>query len=156
MICVECDEEIRDNQFFYIDEKPVCYKCLFGEVEPLSIYPIGFVKSNEPWGEAVITLHPQQMRFMYKLEEEEEICVVFYFHETKSIYTQFNRGRKHDGKRVGVFASRTPRRTSRIGISTVKLLGISGQDLMVKGLDAFQGSPILDIKSASKKNNQLD
>jgi tRNA (Thr-GGU) A37 N-methylase len=54
---------------------------------------------------------------------------------------------------VGVFASRTPRRTSRIGVTNVELLKISGQDLYVKGLDAFQGSPVLDIKAIGKIKN---
>ena len=142
--------EIKGKQFFYIDEKPTCYQCIFGDVKPVSIYPIGFVKSNEPWGDGVITLHSQQRRFMYRLEEEKKICVVYYLHKIDTIKTVFNRGRKGDGKRVGVFASRTPRRTSRIGVTNVDLLKISGQDLYVKGLDAFQGSPVLDIKAIGK------
>ncbi len=153
LFCSECQKRINPEQFFYVDEKPVCYRCIFGDVEPLSIYPIGFVKSNEPWGNAVITLYPQQKRFMYKLEEEKEICVVFYFHEIDAIKTVFNRGNKSDGKRVGVFASRTPRRTSRIGITYVELLQVSGLELKVKGLDAFQGSPVLDIKAIGKIKN---
>lgn len=151
MFCFECEKKIENKQFFYIDEKPICYKCVFGDIEPVSIYPIGFVKSNDPWGDAIITLYPQQKKFMYKLEEEKEICVVYYLHEINAINTVFNRGKKNSGKRVGVFASRTPKRTSRIGITTVKLLQISGLDLKVKGLDAFQGSPVLDIKSARRK-----
>ena len=153
LFCSECKKSIDIEQFYYIDDKPVCYKCIFGDVKPVSIYPIGFVKSNEPWGEAIITLYPQQKRFMYRLEEEKEICVVYYFHEIDAIKTIFNRGKKGDGKRVGVFASRTPRRTSRIGVTNVKLLKISGQDLYVRGLDAFQGSPVLDIKAIGKIKN---
>lgn len=156
IFCTECRKVINNKQFFYIDEKPICYQCIFGDVDPVTIYPIGFVRLNEPWGEAIITLYPQQKRFMYRLEEEKEICVVYYLHEIEAIKTVFNRGKKSDGKRVGVFASRTPRRTSRIGITNVELLRISGQDLYVKGLDAFQGSPVLDIKTIGKiKNYQL-
>ena len=153
LFCSECQKRINPEHFFYIDEKPICYRCIFGDVEPISIYPIGFVMLNEPWGEAIITLYPQQKRFMYRLEEEKEICVVYYLHEIDAIKTVFNRGRKGYGKRVGVFASRTPRRTSRIGVTNVELLKISGQDLYVKGLDAFQGSPVLDIKAIGKIKN---
>ena len=153
IFCSECHKKIHDIKFFYIDEKPICYRCIFGDVKPVSIYPIGFVKSNEPWREAIITLYSQQKRFMYRLEEEKEICVVYYFHEIDAIKTIFNRGKKGDGKRVGVFASRTPRRTSRIGVTNVKLLKIAGQDLYVRGLDAFQGSPVLDIKAIGKIKN---
>ena len=150
IFCSKCCKKIRERQFFYIDEKPICYQCIFGDVDPITIYPIGFIKLNEPWGEAIITLYPQQKRFMYRLEEEKEICVVYYFHEIDAIKTIFNRGKKGDGKRVGVFASRTPRRTSRIGITNVQLLEVSGLELKVKGLDAFPGSPVLDIKAIGK------
>ena len=153
LFCSECHKRINIEQFFYIDDKPICYQCIFGDVEPVLIYPIGFVKSNELWGNAVITLYAQQQRFMYKLEEEKEICVVFYFHETDAIKTVFNRGKKGNGKRVGVFASRTPRRTSRIGITNVELLEVSGLELKVRGLDAFQGSPVLDIKAIGHTKN---
>ena len=156
IFCSECREIIKNKQFFYIDEEPVCYKCLFGDTESVSIYPIGFVKSNTPDKDAVITLHPHQQSFMYGLDEEKEICVVYYLHEIDSIVTVFNRGKKSNGKRVGVFASRTPRRTSRIGITDVKLLKISGLNLYVKGLDAFQGSPVLDIKATIKNINTFD
>jgi tRNA (Thr-GGU) A37 N-methylase len=47
-------------------------------------------------------------------------------------------------------------RTSRIGITDVKLFKISGLNLYVKGLDAFQGSPVLDIKATIKNKNMFD
>ena len=45
-----------------------------------------------------------------------------------------------DGKQVGVFASRTPDRLSRIGIQDVSLLDIKDTILFVKGLDAISGT----------------
>ncbi|MEA3475105.1 MAG: TrmO family methyltransferase, partial [Candidatus Cloacimonadota bacterium] len=49
-------------------------------------------------------------------------------------------------KRVGVFASRTPHRLSKIAIQDVRLIKIEGTTLYVEGLDAIDGSPVLDIK----------
>jgi tRNA-Thr(GGU) m(6)t(6)A37 methyltransferase TsaA len=46
----------------------------------------------------------------------------------------------------GVFATRSPRRPNRIGISTVKLISHKGNVLDVEGLDVLDGTPILDIK----------
>jgi len=46
----------------------------------------------------------------------------------------------------GLFAVRTPRRPNPIGISTVSLLSRKGNILEVQGLDAIDGSPVLDIK----------
>ena len=46
----------------------------------------------------------------------------------------------------GVFATRSPNRPNRIGITTVKLLKHEGNRLTVTGLDAIDGTPVLDIK----------
>jgi tRNA (Thr-GGU) A37 N-methylase len=51
-----------------------------------------------------------------------------------------------DGKKVGVFASRSPDRLSRIGIQDVRLVRIEGTTLVVEGMDAINGTPVLDIK----------
>ncbi len=47
---------------------------------------------------------------------------------------------------VGVFASRTNLRPNPIGLTLVELLKVDGKTLTVRGLDAFDGTPILDIK----------
>jgi len=133
----------------------VCCKCLFGDVSPLNIYPIGIVKNNlkrdnSQFGRtgsdviSKIELLPSQKQFMSGLDEEPAITIVYYLHKSRSIKTFFNRGL--DGKQVGVFASRTPDRLSRIGIQNVELISIEGTTLMVKGLDAINNTPVLDIK----------
>lgn len=50
------------------------------------------------------------------------------------------------GLRVGVFASRSPRRPNPIGLSIVRVLGVKDNEVITSGLDAFDGTPILDIK----------
>jgi len=47
---------------------------------------------------------------------------------------------------VGIFACRCPTRPNPIAISTGELLGIEKTVLTVKGLDAIDGTPIIDIK----------
>ncbi|UCH42652.1 MAG: SAM-dependent methyltransferase [Dehalococcoidales bacterium] len=46
----------------------------------------------------------------------------------------------------GIFAVRTPNRPNRIGKATVRLIEIDDNILKVKGLDALDGSPVIDIK----------
>lgn len=46
----------------------------------------------------------------------------------------------------GLFATRTPNRPNPIGKATVRLLQRQGNILKVKGLDAIDGSPVIDIK----------
>ncbi|NLL62506.1 MAG: hypothetical protein GX240_07030, partial [Candidatus Atribacteria bacterium] len=148
IFCYECGLKINGNGYFIIDELPVCYRCLFGEVEPISIYPIGRVIEKDDEGISRVDLFPYQQKFMYKLEEEERITIIYYLHKTDSIITIFNRGKDRKGKKVGVFASRTPKRTSRIAVSEVSLVRISGNSIYVRGLDAFIDSPVLDIKAS--------
>jgi len=47
---------------------------------------------------------------------------------------------------VGVFAIDSPTRPNPIGLSLVKLVRIDGRELVVHGLDCFDGTPVLDIK----------
>jgi tRNA (adenine37-N6)-methyltransferase len=48
--------------------------------------------------------------------------------------------------KVGIFAARGPNRPNRIGVSRCRLLAAVGRDLHVAGLDALDGTPVLDIK----------
>lgn len=50
------------------------------------------------------------------------------------------------GRKVGVFASRSPHRPNPLGLSCVELVGIDGLALAVRGHDLLDGTPILDIK----------
>jgi len=50
----------------------------------------------------------------------------------------------------GVFATRTPNRPNPIGVTIVKLLEMRRNVLTVEGLDALDGSPVLDIKPFGK------
>ena len=151
MNCSECKRKIIDHNYFMVDDLPVCYKCLYGQIEPLAIYPIGKVSRVNSDGISRIDLFSYQCKFMYKLEEEKWISIIYYLHQTYHIKTIFKRGKEGNGKEVGVFASRTPHRTSRIAVSNVELVKVSDTHIYVKGLDAFEGSPVLDIKAAKKE-----
>ena len=55
--------------------------------------------------------------------------------------------RRHPGaSQVGVFACRSPSRPNPIGLCVVELKKIEACTLLVKGLDALEDSPIIDIK----------
>jgi len=55
--------------------------------------------------------------------------------------------RKHLGApRMGVFATRSPSRPNPIGLCVVRLLKVEDDGLLVEGLDALEGTPIVDIK----------
>ena len=48
----------------------------------------------------------------------------------------------------GVFALRSPRRPNGIGVTVVDLVSVEGNVLLVRGLDAFNATPVLDLKPA--------
>jgi tRNA (Thr-GGU) A37 N-methylase len=47
-----------------------------------------------------------------------------------------------------VFALRSPRRPNPIGVTVVDLVAVKGNTLLVRGLDAINGTPVLDLKPA--------
>jgi len=51
-----------------------------------------------------------------------------------------------DDRQHGVFATRAPARPNPIGLSIVRLLGVEGTNLRVRGVDIVDGTPLLDIK----------
>jgi len=55
------------------------------------------------------------------------------------------RGRK-DWPKVGIFAQRTKNRPNRIGVTVCRLTAIGDLSITVEGLDAIDGTPVLDIK----------
>jgi tRNA (Thr-GGU) A37 N-methylase len=137
VICSECEKE--SNDFRLIDGRPICRICIYQDTEAIPIYPIGKVVDTRR-----IELLPSQKRFLYKIEEEKYLTIIYYFHKSREVKSRFNRGL--DGKEVGVFASRTPARLTPIGITEVELEKVEGTTLYVCGLDALSGSPVLDIK----------
>jgi len=72
--------------------------------------------------------------------------IVFHFHLVQSyVLLQHPRGDRSRPKR-GVFALHTPYRPNPIVVTVVDLLAVEGNVLRVRGLDALNGTPVLDIK----------
>lgn len=73
-----------------------------------------------------------------------KIYVLFYFDRSENY--ELIQKRRYDGKMSGVFASRSPKRPNGIGLTLVELLEVKENVLIVRGLDAIDGTPVLDIK----------
>jgi len=61
-----------------------------------------------------------------------------------------------DKKTHGVFVTRSPNHPNPIGYSVVELIKRKGNLLIVKGLDAIEGTPVIDIKPYVKRIDQKD
>ena len=77
------------------------------------------------------------------------------FHFDRVPEAQINTGARHPRERtdwplVGIFAQRGKARPNRIGVCICRLLSVSGTALKVRGLDAIDGTPVLDIKPVMK------
>ena len=87
------------------------------------------------------------------LEGFSHIEVVFHFHQVgdAEIQTGARHPRGHtDWPLVGIFAQRGKGRPNRIGVTVCRLLSVEGRALKVRGLDAIDGTPVLDIKPVMK------
>ena len=102
-------------------------------------------------GESIIVLDPALEPGLEALEKQDKILVLFHFHLSEGwTLRQHPRGDKTRPKR-GVFALRSPRRPNPIGVTEVELLEIRGNVLRVRGLDAVDGTPVLDLKPGGTK-----
>jgi len=93
-----------------------------------------------------IVLAPDLVGGLTGLEPGMQLMVVFVFHRANGFeILQHPRGDQSRPKR-GVFSLRSPHRPNPIGITEVELLTIEGNILTVRGLDAINGTPVLDLK----------
>jgi tRNA-Thr(GGU) m(6)t(6)A37 methyltransferase TsaA len=102
------------------------------------------------WAETVseIAVDTRLTEALDGLEGFSHIIVLFWMHRVVSGEGPLKihpRGRK-ELPLTGLFATRTPNRPNPIGEATVKLLQCQGNILRVKGLDALDGTPVIDIK----------
>lgn len=83
------------------------------------------------------------------LEEFSHIIVLYWMHQvttTAQLPLKVHPGGKQELPLVGRFATRSPNRPNPIGKATVRLLERQGNILKVEGLDAIDGTPVIDIK----------
>jgi tRNA-Thr(GGU) m(6)t(6)A37 methyltransferase TsaA len=118
----------------------------------MEIRPIGYVRNQAEektdWDQLVseIEILPEYEDGLYRIEEVLEIFVIFRFHRTSKILMRVHPFHDHSIPQVGVFTSRSPTRPNFLGLSKVTLLERRGNVLVVKGLDAYNGTPVIDIK----------
>jgi len=99
-------------------------------------------------GESRIVLNPALTDGLTGLAPGQQVMVVFDFHRAQGFdLLQHPRGDTTRPLR-GVFALRSSRRPNPIGVTVVDLVAVEGNVLRVRGLDANDGTPVLDLKPA--------
>jgi len=124
----------------------------------MKLEPIGYVRSSradlvdDGWDrvsariELATAFGPEALD---GIEEFSHIEVLFVFDRVSE--TDVERGARHprgnpSWPRVGIFAQRAKNRPNRLGATIVELQGRNGRVLTVAGLDAVDGTPVVDIK----------
>ncbi|HEX4490362.1 MAG TPA: SAM-dependent methyltransferase [Acidimicrobiia bacterium] len=107
---------------------------------------------DDDWGaiEATITLHaPYGAESVRGLDAFSHIDVVFLFDRVApdSVQTGARVPRSNPAwPEVGIFAQRAKMRPNRIAVTTCELVAVDGATVRVRGLDAIDGTPVLDVK----------
>jgi len=107
---------------------------------------------DDAWGavEADVVLAPDVPdTALAGLDAFSHALIVFHFDmiDPETIVTGARRPRGNPAwPEVGIFAQRGSPRPNRIGVTTVEIVAVEGRRLRVRGLDAIDGTPILDIK----------
>lgn len=108
---------------------------------------------DDDWGEVVSTIELDAARFtpdvLAGVADFSHLDIVFLFDQVDD--TTVNLSARHPRNRedwplVGIFAQRAKGRPNRIGVTTCELLAVDGLVLTVRGLDAIDGTPVLDVK----------
>jgi tRNA-Thr(GGU) m(6)t(6)A37 methyltransferase TsaA len=84
------------------------------------------------------------------LNRLKRIWVIFGFHRRRGWSPMVRPRCAKDESLVSVFASRSVQRPNKLGLTLVDLVNVRGNTVTVKGLDAFDGSPVYDVKNYDK------
>lgn len=118
------------------------------KLKPIAIVRNGVTETPDDWTKVRSKLVFEKMYTdgLYKLSHFKHVWVIFGFHKMRE--TELKVHPMHDPAKplVGVFASRSPTRPNKLGLTLVELASVRGNVVSVKGLDAFDGSPVFDIK----------
>ncbi len=128
----------------------------------LSIEPIGTIRtaapraaaapqpSASPAGEGVAVVDPAYGAGLAGLDGFSHVWLVSWLggpeHRPQDVPLRQTPNARPEGPPVGVFAIRSPVRPVPIGISLVEVVDVTGDEVRFRGVDLFDGTPLLDIK----------
>lgn len=130
-------------------------------------WPVGVVRSpvtepvDEGWGPVVSEVHMDREYApgLQGLEEFSHAVVVMWLHladfDPEKHLQRRPQGRD-DMPCVGIFSQRARHRPNSIGITAVEVVSVEGSVLKVRGLDAIDGTPVLDVRPYYPAYDQVD
>ncbi|GGB27977.1 tRNA (N6-threonylcarbamoyladenosine(37)-N6)-methyltransferase TrmO [Flexivirga endophytica] len=122
-------------------------------MEPVAVVREGRATPDDDyWGDSVCRIEltaAYEPESLAGLGDFSHLEVVYVFDrvDPESVETTARHPRNRDDwPLVGIFGQRGKRRPNRLGVSRCRLLQVDGRSLVVEGLDAVDGTPVLDIK----------
>lgn len=126
-------------------------------MQDIFITPIGYVKNSVQnkkdvsWGEdfSTIALNEEFFSGTKGLEDFSHAIIIYYLDKAeyrKDKHLKRRPQNREDMPLVGIFSQRGKDRPNKIGMTSVQIISVNDTSLTVKGLDAIDGTPVLDIK----------
>ena len=126
-------------------------------MENIVLEPIGVVKNSVrnkkdiSWGEdtSTIVLNEEYGMGLKGLEDFSHVIVLYHLDKANydsQKHLQRRPQNREDMPLVGIFSQRSKDRPNHIGMTSVEIVSVSERELTVKGLDAIDGTPVIDIK----------
>ncbi|MEZ0248932.1 MAG: tRNA (N6-threonylcarbamoyladenosine(37)-N6)-methyltransferase TrmO [Thermoproteus sp.] len=120
----------------------------------IRLRPIGYVEEGLPEEPqtakrgliSTIRIYDEFVEGLAGLEEYSHVFVIWYMHKVGEVKLKIRPRRLPEGPEVGIFATRFPPRPNPIGLSIAEIISVEPPRLRVRNLDAWTGSPVLDIK----------
>ena len=133
----------------------------------IKLEPIGYVLSSvterkdEDWGEikSTIILNSEYTGALLGLEHFSHAIIVTYLHQAnyeKEKHLQRRPRNLETMPKVGIFSQRAKDRPNPIGITAVEIISVGDDFLEIKGLDAINETPVLDIKPYYPQYDKID
>jgi tRNA (adenine37-N6)-methyltransferase len=124
----------------------------------IQVEPVGYVRggrvtpTDDQWGSSRASIElsaPFREDALVGLEQFSHAEIVYLFDQVTA--AEIVTGARHprgraDWPKVGIFAQRGKNRPNRLAVSVCRVLQVVGTKLDVEGLDAIDGTPVLDIK----------
>jgi tRNA-Thr(GGU) m(6)t(6)A37 methyltransferase TsaA len=134
-------------------------------VEPLSIKPIGVIRSEiknredaplfytEGAPNALLEMIPAYTDGLYRMQVGDEIIVITWFHQACRETLKVHPRGDVSNPLTGVFSTRSPDRPNPLGLHRVKVLEINPDSLHIGPIEAIDGTPVIDIKPVVESND---
>ena len=123
--------------------------------------PIGYVRKSDEG--SYIQILPEYQIGLYRLETVSHIFILWWIHENDTkdarqarITIPRVKNTKMNPEKMGTFATRSPRRPNPIGMTLARINDILDCHIYVDYIDAFEGTPVIDIKPYLPNGDRIE